>query len=363
MDTILFSTNGHQRTIINRVLNLKCRMYSSFEAFLKDKHLEVSLVVIDDSTSFDRKILFEEIAFRDLKCPILIIHGNKDKRYHMISSNILYMPKPLNDSTLRRSLSLLNIKSNASEADEEKRDQHCANLVGSSKMMQDLRAELNIISKQNLPTIIFGETGVGKELAANHLHLNSSCRYKDMVKVNCSLLNSPISDSILFGHDKGSYTGADCMQEGLVQSANNTTFFLDEIENLNPASQAKLLRLVESGEYRRIGSQKILKSEFRLLTASNCTLDTLLNKKKFRSDFFYRISQFSVTMPPLREHKEDLDELVHHYYNKVGEMRDVDSSFMQTLYDHDFPGNVRELNAILERSRAFSRGSTISIRM
>ena len=228
--------------------------------------------------------------------------------------------------------------------------------------MQNLREELKIIGKENHPIFITGETGSGKELAAKTLHSFSRCSNKDMVSINCSLLNSSISDSLLFGHDKGSYTGAETTKVGLVNIANNNTLFLDEIENLNIQSQAKLLRLIESGEYRSIGSTEIRKTQFRLISASNIDVRNLIEENKFRIDFFYRIAKFTVNIPPLREHKEDLEQLIKFYYNKNKEHRPLERDFINKLYDYNFPGNVRELNIILERSRVFSKESTISLK-
>lgn len=359
MDNILFSSNGHLRTLINKHLDNKCKMFKSFDLFINycidiDS---ISLIILDDSPLFDKKLILESLFIMDIACPIICLYISNSRKIHKVSDKLIYVPKPINDSIFNEAISSINI--NKKCTNNITTNSFDSKLIGKSDKMNKVREELCIIAKKNYPTLIYGETGVGKDLAANILHNGSNLQQNDMICVNCSELNSPIADSILFGHDKGSYTGAIYKEEGLIQSANNTTLFLDEIENLNKLSQAKMLRLVESGEYRRVGSKKVLNSNFRLLTASNCNLQKLIKENEFRLDFFYRISQFSITIPPLREHKEDIEDLVKYYLSKRGENRKLDNDFISYLMNYDFPGNVRELNAILERSRAFSSGSTI----
>ncbi len=362
MENILFSSNGHLRTLINKHIEDKCKMFKAFDAFLnsyKDMSL-IDLIILDDSPIFDKKEILETLFIMDISCPIICLFISSKREIHKVSEKLIYVPKPINDVFFKTALSFININ-NKNVLDDINSNFLGSKLIGNGDKMNKVREELGIIAKMDYPTLIFGETGVGKELAANILHNGSNMKRNDMICVNCSELNSPIADSILFGHDKGSYTGASYMEEGLVQSANNTTFFLDEIENLSKLSQAKMLRLVESGEYRRVGSRNILKSNFRLLTASNCNLQKLITENEFRLDFFYRISQFSITIPPLREHKEDIEDLIKYYFLKKGEIRKLDDDFKSYLMKYDFPGNIRELNAILERSRAFSTGTTISL--
>jgi transcriptional regulator with PAS, ATPase and Fis domain len=359
MENILFSSNGHLRTLINKNIEDKCKMYKSLDSFINSYENMglINLIILDESPLFDKNEILETLFIMDISCPIICLFISNKRELHKVSDKLIYIPKPINDCVLNTALQSLNLSNE--KLDNINSNLFDSRLIGNGDKMNKVREDLNIIAKKNYPTLIFGETGVGKELAANILHNGSRMHRNDMICVNCSELNSPIADSILFGHDKGSYTGASYMEEGLIQSANNTTFFLDEIENLNKVSQAKMLRLVESGEYRRVGSRKILKSNFRLITASNCNLQNLIAKDEFRLDFFYRISQFSITIPPLREHKEDIKDLIGYYFLKRGETRKLDDDLESYLMNYDFPGNVRELNAILERSRAFSTGSTI----
>ncbi|MBK5200139.1 MAG: sigma-54-dependent Fis family transcriptional regulator [Spirochaetaceae bacterium] len=363
MDIVLLSDNGHIRTSINKCIIGKSRMFKSYALFLKAyKSLEIDLLIIDDNLMLNKNLILENLILLDITFPIICLFKSNKEELHKMGSSLLFCSKPLSDSLLNKALCLLNIEEKYPSYVSENILERSEYLIGSSNVMKELRGDLELIGKEPHPIFISGETGSGKELAAKTLHNYSHFADKDMISINCSLLNSSISDSMLFGHDKGSYTGADSTKSGLVKNANNNTLFLDEIENLNPQSQAKLLRLIETGEYRSLGGTEVLKTNFRLLSASNININELIKEKKFRIDFFYRISKFTVNIPPLRVHLEDLEQLIKFYYHKNNETRPLENNFLDKLYEYDFPGNVRELNMILERSRVFSKGSTISLK-
>lgn len=236
-------------------------------------------------------------------------------------------------------------------------------LIGNSLMMSNLRKELKLLAKEDCPILLYGKSGTGKELAAKMLHGNSKYYYKESVNINCSLLNSDIADSILFGHRKGSFTGAEEDTVGLIEKANETTLFLDEIENISIESQSKLLRTIELGEYRKIGDTQIYKSQFRLISASNKDLNKLVEQKIFRDDFYFRISLIQVRLPSLNEHKEDIEELVLNYYQKKNEKRPLEKGFIKKLEEEEWPGNVRQLFSVLEKSRIYSSSSIIRLKI
>lgn len=362
MNIVLLSNNGHIRTTINKYLIDKSKMFKSYSLFLNSYELlKIDLLIIDDNLSLNRNQILENLILLDITFPIICLFKSNKEELHKLGSSLIFCSKPFTEALLKKSLYLLNIKEKYSPCVNENILEKNEYLIGSSNLMKKLRDELKIIGKERYPIFISGETGSGKELAAKTLHNYSSYSDQDMISVNCSLLNSSISDSMLFGHDKGSYTGADTTKSGLVKKANNNTLFLDEIENLNTQSQAKLLRLLETGEYRSLGGTEIYKTNFRLLSASNIDINELIKEKKFRIDFFYRISKFTVNIPPLREHLEDLEQLVKFYYQKNNETRPFENNFLEKLYEYDFPGNVRELNMILERSRVFSKGPIINL--
>lgn len=213
-------------------------------------------------------------------------------------------------------------------------------LAGSSEIMRMTRKQLHMAIKSTLPVHIVGETGTGKTLAAKLIHTLSQGDSR-LVMESCGCLATDIADSELFGHIKGAFSGAYDNREGLLAEANGSTLFLDEIQDLPLNIQIKLLRVLDSGEYRKLGSDLIMKTSFRLITASNMPLASLLAEKRIRKDFYYRISGMEIRMPSLDEHPEDIPELLEVFRrNKHEEIRHIPD---MSYFMHSFPGNVREL--------------------
>mgnify|MGYP004629435705 FL=1 len=220
-------------------------------------------------------------------------------------------------------------------------------IAGSSRKTQELRNSIIYFAKNFLPLHLNGETGTGKTLAAKLINSLQNNK-KELVYINCANLNSAIADSDLFGHTKGAFTNAVSPRKGLINQANESTLFLDEIENLPLDKQGKLLDTIENGFYRNIGDDSTQKSTFRLITAAQSSLEELVDRKKLRKDFYYRISNLSITISPLRDHKEDIPEIVLHYENKnkIEKGRIADCT---PLMQSDWKGNIRELIHYLDR--------------
>lgn len=212
-------------------------------------------------------------------------------------------------------------------------------LAGSSDIMEKTRRQIRKAIDSSIPVHIVGETGTGKTLAAKLIHSLSS-NDKQIVMESCGCLATSIADSELFGHARGAFSGAVENREGLLSSADSSTLFLDEIQDLQLEIQTKLLRVLDSGEFRRLGSDKVMKTSFRLITASNKTLTELLEEKRLRKDFYYRISGIEIRMPSLEEHREDIPELLQTFSKQKG--KDLGLSDY-SVFMHPFPGNVREL--------------------
>lgn len=227
-------------------------------------------------------------------------------------------------------------------------------LIGSSAIMTNIRERIVKYAKANEPIHLYGETGVGKNLAAQMVHFHSG-KTKSMVYENCAHLQSSLKGSRLFGHIKGSFTGATADRKGLFGMAHGTTIFLDEFETLDLHTQAELLDVIESGQYKKIGSDKQLYSSFRLITASNERLDDLAENGKIRKDLLYRINPLSIELPPLREHREDIPELVDYYEFQRDIVTNRFTDF-ESLDKHDFKGNVRELFSLI---RSFELSQTL----
>ncbi len=222
-------------------------------------------------------------------------------------------------------------------------------LIGDSKIMHKVRSDLALYAKGECSIHLHGETGTGKEIAAGIIHMIKN-PFRNMVSVNCSLLHGPIGESMFYGHTKGAFTDSKSDLPGLVHDANLSTLFLDEVENLSMDSQANMLRLLENGNYRQLGDTKIKVSKFRLVTASNLDLKHLIEEKRFRKDFYYRISDATINLPPLRDHLEDIPQLCQHFIKENFPKKQIAEQDLMLLQLYSWPGNVRQLFSALKRS-------------
>ncbi|MBI9094372.1 MAG: sigma-54-dependent Fis family transcriptional regulator [Sphaerochaeta sp.] len=222
-------------------------------------------------------------------------------------------------------------------------------LIGNSSTMQEVRSSLALYGKGECSIHLYGETGTGKEIAAGIIHKMKN-PLRNMICVNCSLLHGAIGDSMFYGHTKGAFTDGKSDLPGLVHDANQSTLFLDEVENLSLDSQANMLRLLESGRYRQLGDNKVKVSKFRLVTASNQNLKYLIEDKRFRKDFYYRISDATICLPPLRNHLEDIPLLCQHFIKEHFPEKKISEQDMMLLKLYPWPGNVRQLFSTLKRS-------------
>jgi transcriptional regulator with PAS, ATPase and Fis domain len=234
-------------------------------------------------------------------------------------------------------------------------------MVGNASSFLRMLELLERAGPANTPVLLLGESGTGKELAAQALHRLSPRRDRPFVPVDCSGLPETLFESELFGHEKGAFTGASRRKTGLVEVADGGTLFLDEIGDLPLTQQVKLLRLLETGTYRRVGGVETLRSDFRLVAATHRDLQRMVEEGTFRRDLYYRISAFPVRLPPLRERREDLPLLVAHLLERLAPQRSVrlSAAAMSRLKEHDFPGNVRELRNLLERALLLADGELI----
>lgn len=221
-------------------------------------------------------------------------------------------------------------------------------MVGTSVEIKKVLEMAHKVAKTDASVLIYGESGVGKELVAKEIHNNSSRRNNEMVSINCGALPKDLLESILFGHIKGSFTGAVSDHEGVFSRANKGTLFLDEIGELLPETQVKILRTLQEKEILPVGGTKPIKVDVRLITATNINLMEAIDKGRFRPDLFYRISVFPICVPPLRSRKEDIFPLVKHFLSEKGKS-EISSKALMALKQHDWPGNVRELQNVLER--------------
>ena len=239
-------------------------------------------------------------------------------------------------------------------------------LICLSPSMKACVEEAELVAPHNTAILIQGETGTGKEVLARHIQSISSRGQGKFIAVNCAALPSTLIDSTLFGHKKGAFTGADKDRKGLFESAKGGTLFLDEIGDLPLETQAALLRVLEYGDYTPVGSDEVKKSDVRIISASHKSLEESVRKGSFREDLFYRLSVFPITVPSLRERKEDIPELINSMLNELYESlkvsrKKVDSKFYQQALSYNWPGNVRELRNALEKSLILTKGSNLKL--
>jgi formate hydrogenlyase transcriptional activator len=245
-------------------------------------------------------------------------------------------------------------------------DHNPEQIIGQSKALKYVLFKVKQIATTNTTVLILGETGSGKELLARAIHNGSPRQDRPLVKVNCAVLPANLIESELFGHEKGAFTGAHARQAGRFEVANGTTLFLDEIGELPLELQAKLLRVIEHGEFERLGSTRTIKVDVRVISATNRNLEEEVRKGRFREDLWYRLSVFPITVPPLRERQEDIPLLVQSFVKriekKIGrEIRTIPKKTMQALQEYPWPGNIRELENVIERAVISSTGPSLRL--
>jgi DNA-binding NtrC family response regulator len=236
-------------------------------------------------------------------------------------------------------------------------------LVGKSRVMRDLFGLLETVAQSSSTVLITGETGTGKELAARAIHHNSTRRAQRFVPINCSAIPETLLEAELFGHVRGAFTGAVANRQGRFEQAHRGTIFLDEIGTMSPSLQAKLLRVLQSREFERVGDAHPIRVDVRVIAATNADLATLVQQSEFREDLFYRLNVIPIKLPPLRERREDIPLLVQHFIERC--CRDqtpqrpaatVSQDAMRLLMSFQWPGNVRQLENAIERALALTPG-------
>lgn len=228
-------------------------------------------------------------------------------------------------------------------------------IIGDSKVLKELLERVGQVAKTKATVLILGETGTGKELIARIIHEMSGRQSRSLVKVNCAALPATLIESELFGHEKGAYTGATSAKAGKFELADKGTIFLDEIGEMPLELQAKLLRVLQEGEFERLGSEQTTRVDVRVIAATNRNLEMLINNGEFREDLYYRLKVFPVICPPLRKRKEDIPKLTHYFIKKyAGEIgrkiESVPEEEIQKLINYHWPGNLREFQNLIESS-------------
>ena len=241
---------------------------------------------------------------------------------------------------------------------------HPANMIGNSKAMREVYDLIAKVAKTDTTVLIRGESGTGKELVAHAIHYNSLRAAKPFVKVSCAALPETVIESELFGHEKGAFTGAIAMRKGRFELAQGGTIFLDEIGDLSPAMQIKLLRVLQEREFERVGGTQTIKVDVRVIAATNRNLEELIEKGEFREDLYYRLNVFPIHLPPLRQRRTDIPLLADFFVEKYSKVhhksiKRISTPAIDMLMSYHWPGNVRELENCIERAVILSQDDVI----
>ncbi len=240
-------------------------------------------------------------------------------------------------------------------------------LIGQSEAIGKVLKQVENVAQSNSSVIITGESGTGKELVARAIHSNSSRKYFPLISVHCGALTESLLESELFGHEKGAFTGATFNRKGRFEMADGGTIFLDEIATISPKMQVELLRVLETKSFVRVGGNREITSDFRVICATNRDLKSMVKNGTFREDLFYRLNVVNITIPPLRERTEDIPLLVNHFIKKycTSMSRDIiiiEPAALRQLEQFEFPGNVRELENMIERAIVIGNGREIRVK-
>jgi two-component system response regulator HydG len=265
----------------------------------------------------------------------------------------------------RASRARLRDKGTHSIATDFRERYNFGNIIGQSHEIRDILGRIVRIAPTDATVLITGESGTGKELVARAIHANSLRAERPFVSINCAALTETLLESELFGHVRGAFTGAVQTRKGLFEEANGGTFFFDEIAETPPSLQAKLLRAIQEGEIRRLGDNKPINVDARIIAATNQDLRRLIEEKRFREDLYYRLNVARFELPPLRERKEDIPAIVQtfldKYGRKMGRKAKLGLGVMDHLMAYDFPGNIRELENLIEQGVALAQDGEVQL--
>jgi DNA-binding NtrC family response regulator len=283
-----------------------------------------------------------------------------------------YVTKPFDPDDLSHLIRNASKQISLADENEKLREkvvslENVENLVGKSEAMSRVLREIESVAQSNASVIITGESGTGKELVARAIHANSPRRFFPLVSVHCGALTESLLESELFGHEKGAFTGAVYNRKGRFEMADSGTIFLDEIATIPQKMQVELLRVLETRSFVRVGGNKEITSDFRVICATNRDLKSMVEKGLFREDLFYRLNVVNINVPPLRERIEDIPLLVEYFIRKYCTSMNrpqisIDSAALKRLEEFSFPGNIRELENMIERAIVVGNGKKITLK-
>lgn len=350
---------------------------SGQEALEKLNHSDVDLVLTDmKMPSMDGIELLERIKKINFELPVIMMtaYGTVEKAVEAMQKGAYnYILKPFDNESLvlfvKKAVAMYRvIKENRRLRDAVTSQYRFDNIIGKSKPMQSVFETIKKVAPTTANVLIEGESGTGKELVAKSIHFNSPRKAKDFVAVNCSALSESLLESELFGHEKGAFTGAVSMKKGRFELADGGTLFLDEIGELSHTLQVKLLRVIQEKVFERVGGEKSVSVNIRLIAATNKDLKKEMEAGRFREDLFYRLNVIRILLPPLRKRREDIHLLTQHFIEKYADERiskipikGIDQEVKRLFYEYSWPGNVREFENVIERAMILCPTETIQV--
>jgi transcriptional regulator with GAF, ATPase, and Fis domain len=346
-----FEVEHNFETIGRKIMHLNAR-----RIYRESNQTQLILLAIEDVTDreYYKRNLEELVKKRTAE---LVVAKEEAEERKQIAETALSEIKKLKDQ-LEAERAYLQ--------EEIKLEYNHENIIGQSDGLKYVLYKVEQIAGSNTIVLVLGETGTGKELVARAIHGLSVRKNRALVKVNCAALPSNLIESELFGHEKGAFTGSHSRYLGRFEVADGATIFLDEIGELPLELQPKLLRVIQDGEFERLGSSRTIKVDSRIIAATNRNLEEEVRKGRFRDDLWYRLNIFPITMPPLRDRMEDMPLLVDFYVKKISKrmgkvIEIIPASVMNTLQNYHWPGNVRELENVLERAVINSSGPKLRL--
>ena len=365
------------RKMLTRVLSPEGFMVkeanNGLEALKRLQEENYSLVLLDlKMPGLNGIETLKEIRQNDLNLPVIMMsaYGSIPEAVEAMKLGALdYLIKPFDIEELKiiikRAIKQYELEvENIYYREEEEKRFNFDEIIGKSSSINKVLEMVKSVASTPATVLITGENGTGKELIARAIHKNSLRKNSPFVVVNCVAFSPNLLESELFGHEKGSFTGAIAKRIGRFEMANGGTIFLDEIGEMDLTIQTKLLRVLQEREFERVGSSRTIKVDVRILSATNKDLKKEIEERRFREDLFYRLNVFSVDVPPLKERKEDIPLIVKHLtgkYNKIlnKKVKKVSAKAMELLLDYNYPGNIRELENIIERSMIMAKDEII----
>ena len=317
---------------------------------------------------------FHKLKAIDQRMPIILItgHGTTDLAIEAIKQGAFeYLLKPLELSQIRELVrsaihSSQLMRMPAVLPEESTSPDMGDQLIGQCPAMQELYKGIGRVAAQDVTVLLLGESGTGKELVARAIYQHSHRAEKSFLAINCAAIPEQLLESELFGHEKGAFTGADRKRIGKFEQCHDGTIFLDEVGDLSPPTQAKILRLIQEQQFERVGGNETIQTNVRLIAATNADIEAMTESGGFRKDLFFRLNVYSLRLPPLRDREGDLDLLIRHFIHRFGvelnkTVREISAETLRALQKYSWPGNIRELQSVLKQSLLQMQGAVLDI--